>query len=69
MEHLSSHLGMDLWTAVLITLPQAIDQVRLVSGGADAEANNRAMTRSGQLQFEFGLMLVVPFVLSHLIGW
>jgi len=58
-----------LAVAVLITLPRATDQVRLVSGGANAEAYNRAMTRSGQLQFEFGLVLVVAFVLSHLIGW
>jgi hypothetical protein len=58
-----------LSVAVLITLPRATDQVRLVSGEADAEAYNRAMTRSGQLQFEFGLVLVVALVLSHLIGW
>jgi len=58
-----------LSVAVLITLPRATEQVRLVSGEADAEAHNRAMTRSGQLQFEFGLVLVVAFVLSHLIGW
>ena len=55
--------------AVLLTLPRAIDQVRLVSGDADAEAHNRAMARSGQLQFEFGLALVVAFLLSHLMGW
>jgi 1,4-dihydroxy-2-naphthoate octaprenyltransferase len=55
--------------AVLLTLPRAIDQVRLVSGEADAEAHNRAMARSGQLQFEFGLALVVAFLLSHLMGW
>jgi 1,4-dihydroxy-2-naphthoate octaprenyltransferase len=55
--------------AVLITLPRAIDQVRLVSGDADAAAHNRAMARSGQLQFEFGLVLVAAFILSGLIGW
>jgi 1,4-dihydroxy-2-naphthoate octaprenyltransferase len=55
--------------AVLITLPRAIDQVRLVSGDADAEAHNRAMMRSGQLQFEFGLALVLAFLLSHQMGW
>jgi len=55
--------------AVLLTLPRAVDQVRLVSGDADAEAHNRAMARSGQLQFEFGLALVVAFLLSHLMGW
>jgi len=54
---------------VLITLPRAIDKVRLVSGRADAEAHNRAMARSGQLQFEFGLLLVGAFVLSRILGW
>lgn len=59
------------WPAILVllTLPRAIDQIRLVSGDADAEAHNRAMARSGQLQFEFGLALVVAFLLSHLLGW
>lgn len=55
--------------AVMITLPRAIDQVRLVSGQADAEAHNRAMVRSGQLQFEFGLLLVAAFVASRIVGW
>jgi 1,4-dihydroxy-2-naphthoate octaprenyltransferase len=55
--------------AVFVTLPRAIDQVRLVSGEAEAEAHNRAMARSGQLQFEFGLALVVAFVLSRFLGW
>jgi len=54
---------------VLATLPRAIDQVRLVSGDADAEAHNRAMARSGELQFEFGLALVAGFVLSRFMGW
>jgi len=55
--------------AVAVTLPRAIDQIRLVSGEANAEAHNRAMARSGQLQFEFGLVLVAVFLLSHLTGW
>jgi len=54
---------------VLLALPRAIDQVRLVSGKANAESHNRAMARSGQLQFEFGLALVVAFLLSHMLGW
>jgi 1,4-dihydroxy-2-naphthoate polyprenyltransferase len=55
--------------AVLITLPRAFDQVKLVSGEADAERHNLAMMRSGQLQFEFGLVLVIAFVASRLLGW
>jgi 1,4-dihydroxy-2-naphthoate polyprenyltransferase len=55
--------------AVFITAPRAIDQIRLVSGNADAESHNRAMNRSGQLQFELGLLLVMAFILGRLLGW
>jgi 1,4-dihydroxy-2-naphthoate octaprenyltransferase len=55
--------------AVLITLPRALSQIRLVSGEANVEAHNRAMVRSGQLQFEFGLILVIAFALSRLMNW
>src|SRR6516164_7595352 len=55
--------------AVIITAPRAIDQLRLVSPGADAQSHNRAMNRSGQLQFELGLVLVIAFILGRLFGW
>jgi 1,4-dihydroxy-2-naphthoate octaprenyltransferase len=55
--------------AVIITTPRAIDQIRLVSPGADAQSHNRAMNRSGQLQFELGLILVIAFILGRLFGW
>jgi len=55
--------------AVIFTAPRAIDQIRLVSPGADAESHNRAMNRSGQLQFELGLVLVIAFILGRLFGW
>jgi 1,4-dihydroxy-2-naphthoate octaprenyltransferase len=55
--------------AVALTLPHAIDQVRLVSGNTDAERHNRAMNRSGQLQFELGLVLVIAFILGRYFGW
>jgi 1,4-dihydroxy-2-naphthoate octaprenyltransferase len=55
--------------AVLITVPRAIDQVRLVAPGADATSHNRAMNRSGQLQFELGLVLVIAFILGRVFGW
>jgi 1,4-dihydroxy-2-naphthoate polyprenyltransferase len=55
--------------AVVITAPRAIDQIRLVLPGADAESHNRAMNRSGQLQFEVGLVLVIAFILGRLFGW
>ena len=55
--------------AVLITVPRAVDQIRLVAPGADADSHNRAMNRSGQLQFELGLVLVVAFILGRVFGW
>ena len=55
--------------AVVITAPRAIEQIRLVSPGADAESHNRAMNRSGQLQFELGLVLVIAFILGRLFAW
>jgi 1,4-dihydroxy-2-naphthoate octaprenyltransferase len=55
--------------AVVITAPHAIEEVRLVSEGPDAERHNRAMALSGQLQFEFGAVLVVAFLLGRLLGW
>jgi 1,4-dihydroxy-2-naphthoate octaprenyltransferase len=55
--------------AVLTTLPRAIDKLRLVLGDTGAEAYNHAMARSGQLQFEFGVVLVAALVLSRIMGW
>lgn len=63
------HLIPWLCVAVLLTLPRALDQVRLVSGEGGAEAYNQAMARSGQLQFEFGLALVIAFLVSRAVGW
>jgi 1,4-dihydroxy-2-naphthoate octaprenyltransferase len=53
--------------AVAITIPHALEEVRLVSEGPDAERHNRAMAMSGQLQFEFGAVLVLAFLLRHLL--
>ncbi|MGH8013071.1 MAG: 1,4-dihydroxy-2-naphthoate octaprenyltransferase [Candidatus Binataceae bacterium] len=64
-------VGLFPWPAlaVLITVPHAMRELRLVSGGADAESHNRAMNLSGQLQFELGLILTLAFLLSRLAGW
>jgi 1,4-dihydroxy-2-naphthoate octaprenyltransferase len=53
--------------AVVITAPHAIEEVRLVSDGPDPERHNRAMALSGQLQFEFGAVLVAAFLIGHLL--
>ncbi len=53
--------------AVAITAPHALEEIRLVSEGPDAERHNRAMALSGQLQFEFGAVLVAAFLLRYLL--
>jgi 1,4-dihydroxy-2-naphthoate polyprenyltransferase len=55
--------------AVIITAPRAVEQLRLVYAGPGAERHNRAMNRSGQLQFELGLVLVTAMILGRLFGW
>jgi 1,4-dihydroxy-2-naphthoate octaprenyltransferase len=62
-------IGLFPWLAlaVAITAPHAIEEVRLVSEGPDAERHNRAMALSGQLQFEFGAALVAAFILGRLL--
>jgi 1,4-dihydroxy-2-naphthoate octaprenyltransferase len=51
--------------AVAITIPHALEEVRLVSEGPDPERHNRAMALSGQLQFEFGALLVAAFLIGR----
>jgi 1,4-dihydroxy-2-naphthoate octaprenyltransferase len=53
--------------AVAVTVPHALEEVRLVSEGPDPERHNRAMALSGQLQFEFGAVLVIAFILGRLL--
>lgn len=53
--------------AVAITIPHALEEVRLVSEGPDAERHNRSMALSGQLQFEFGAAFVLAFLVRHLL--
>ena len=53
--------------AVAVTIPHALEEIRLVSEGPDAERHNRAMAMSGQLQFEFGAVLVLAFLIRHLL--
>jgi 1,4-dihydroxy-2-naphthoate polyprenyltransferase len=53
--------------AIAITIPHALEEVRLVSDGPDPERHNRAMALSGQLQFEFGAVLVTALLIGHLL--
>jgi 1,4-dihydroxy-2-naphthoate polyprenyltransferase len=60
-------IGLLPWPALaaLVTAPRALEEVRLVGQGPDAERHNRAMALSGQLQFEFGLLLTAGLI----VGW
>jgi 1,4-dihydroxy-2-naphthoate octaprenyltransferase len=53
--------------AVAITIPHALEELRLVSEGPDPERHNRAMAMSGQLQFEFGAVLVAALLIGRLL--
>jgi 1,4-dihydroxy-2-naphthoate polyprenyltransferase len=57
------------WLAIAVglTIPDALEELRLVSEGPDPERHNRAMALSGQLQFEFGALLVAAFLIGRLL--
>jgi 1,4-dihydroxy-2-naphthoate octaprenyltransferase len=55
--------------AALVTAPRALEEIRLVSQGPDPERHNRAMALSGQLQFEFGLLLVAGLIVGWFFRW
>jgi 1,4-dihydroxy-2-naphthoate polyprenyltransferase len=55
--------------AALITAPRAIEEVWLAGQGPDPERHNRAMTLSGQLQFEAGLLMAAGFIIGWFFRW
>ncbi len=59
------------WTAMLVflTLPRALDQVRIVMRENEPRKLNLALMRSVQLHMEFGLLMIVAFVLAAFAGW
>lgn len=61
--------GLAPWLAiaVIVTAPHALEETRLIADAPDTERHNRAMILSGQLQFEFGAVLVAAFVLGRLL--
>ncbi len=61
--------GLAPWLAiaVVVTAPHALAETRLIAEDPDTERYNRAMMLSGQLQFEFGAVLVAAFVLGRLL--
>ena len=59
------------WTAllVLITLPRARDQIRIVRSTTDAKKLNLALLRSVQLHMEFGILMIIAFVVAAILKW
>jgi len=59
------------WTAllVLITIPRARDQIRIVRSETDAKKLNLALLRSVQLHMEFGILMIIAFVAEAIFKW
>ncbi len=59
------------WTALLvvITLPRARDQIRIVRSTSDAKKLNLALLRSVQLHMEFGILMIIAFVAAAIFKW
>ena len=59
------------WTAllVLITIPRARDQLRIVRSTTEAKKLNLALLRSVQLHMEFGILTIIAFVAAAIFKW
>jgi 1,4-dihydroxy-2-naphthoate octaprenyltransferase len=59
------------WTALLvfITIPRALDQIRIVMRESEPKKLNLALFRSVQLHMEFGLLMIVAFLVAALMRW
>jgi len=59
------------WTAllVLITIPRARDQLRIVRHETDAKKLNLALLRSVQLHMEFGILMIIAFAAAAIFRW
>jgi len=54
---------------VLITIPRARDQIRIVRSTTDAKKLNLALLRSVQLHMEFGILMIIAFVAAAIFKW
>ena len=59
------------WTAllVLVTIPRARDQIRIVRSETEAKKLNLALMRSVQLHMEFGILMIITFVAAAIFKW
>jgi 1,4-dihydroxy-2-naphthoate polyprenyltransferase len=59
------------WLAlvVFITVPRALDQVRITTRESDPKKLNIGLFRSIQLHMEFGLLMIAAFLVAAIFGW
>ena len=59
------------WIAliVFITVPRAIDQIRIVMRESEPRKLNLALFRSVQLHMEFGLLMIAAFLIAAFMRW
>ena len=59
------------WIAliVFITVPRALDQIRIVMRESEPKKLNLALFRSVQLHMEFGLLMIAAFLIAGFMRW
>jgi 1,4-dihydroxy-2-naphthoate octaprenyltransferase len=59
------------WIAsvVFITIPRALDQIRIVTRSDDPKKLNLGLFRSIQLHMEFGLLMIAAFLVAAFFKW
>ena len=59
------------WTAlvVLLTIPRARDQIRIVRTETEPRKLNLALMRSVQLHMEFGILMIIAFLIAAIFKW
>lgn len=55
--------------AVFITIPRALDQIRIMTRENDRKKLNLGLFRSVQLHMEFGLVMIATFLVAAFVGW
>src|ERR1700719_2378737 len=55
--------------AVFITIPRALDQIRIMTRESDPNKLNLGLFRSIQLHMEFGLLMIAAFLAAAFTGW
>jgi len=59
------------WTAllVLLTVPRARDQIRIARKETEPKKLNLALMRSVQLHMEFGILMIIAFLVAAIFKW